>query len=342
MLYLWSGRQDFDETLVQQCMNMLKDSIYFQPDKYRPFLFHPVAEEEIIKDEEKIMEVNEMLSFAEKFFPEEAGLYKKGARFEQKIALLHFHFPAVALKKFANLIREFEQKTGWKAETNTQHNQVAVEALLFKMLGEENHLIQKIAFHPLDNIVKVTLAKKPSRTEELEKEFVEITGIPIVLDYPGRSQTGARTNNSLEIHVDLQGKEPMEQNEAFNLIQQTFSFAPHSLYKKSLKSDEQGKYIELSFISPMVAEKYISWLRDLSKETGWRIKINPIPNQKEIIQAAIMLLNRHDIVLKKNPSILQTEKKARVKLTQLPDSQIWESIQNKFNEMTGFHLEYIL
>ena len=63
-------------------------------------------------EQEKYMEVNKMLSMVDDYFPPETGLYKKGARFDQKITLLFFNFPITAVTKYKDKIAEFESETG--------------------------------------------------------------------------------------------------------------------------------------------------------------------------------------------------------------------------------------
>jgi len=63
----------------------------------------------------------------------------------------------------------------------------------------------------------------------------------------------------------------MEQNAALTLISGAFEEAPHRLYKKAVKSDGGGKYIELAFISRQVGGRYRPTLEALQVESGWRI-----------------------------------------------------------------------
>lgn len=341
LLYIWSGRVDYDECQVYHLQEILNDSIYFQPEDRKLFLYHPVLEKEISSAKgQGIMEVNEMLSLIEEFFPPETGLYKKGARFEEKIALLSFNFPSVVPEKYGERIGEFEEKTGWTVEINSQCNLSAIDPLIRNLLGEEQRVLIKTSYYALQNEVKATFSKKPVDTHPLTQRFQECTGLKLMVDYP------QRTSPSKEIastgFAPDPNREIMEQNAAFSLIEQAFSGAKDRLYKKSLKSDAQGKYIELSFISPFIGEKYSSWVEDLSKETNWRIKINPMANQMEIIQVALGLLHQDNIYPKKNPSILIAERKARVKLTQTPPTEQWKSIENDFQKQTGFLLEYAL
>ena len=50
--------------------------------------------------------------------------------------------------------------------------------------------------------------------------------------------------------------QPVEQNLAFSCIEQSFAGLPDQIEKKSIRQDERGKYLEFSFVSPMVGLRY--------------------------------------------------------------------------------------
>jgi len=305
-------------------------------------LYHPVSKEQISSaQEQKVMELNEMLGLVDELFPPETGIYKKGARFEEKITLLYFNFPRIIGQKYDDTIKELEKRTGWTVEINTQCNLSAFDPLIRTLLGEEQKLLLRVSYYALQNEVKAVFSAKPTAIDLLSDKFEECTGVKMLMDYPEKSSSSSTFVSSSNLAVDP-NKKVMEQNTTFSLIDQVFSEAEDQLYKKSLKSDANGKYIELSFISPFIGEKYISWIEDLSKETNWPIKINPMANQAEITQVALRLLHQNSIYPKKNPSILVAERKTRIKLAETPPTELWETIGNDFEKQTGFILEYTL
>ncbi|MCL6560346.1 MAG: glycosyltransferase, partial [Firmicutes bacterium] len=126
---IWSGPGERRSTEMEEIRNLLNHTAYFEPDSRRLFLYRPVAEEPPAQGPE-VMEMNQMLAFLDEIFPEESGLYKKGARFEERKALLYFKFPLRAMALYSDLIAEFEAKSGWKAEVNPECNIGAVEDMV--------------------------------------------------------------------------------------------------------------------------------------------------------------------------------------------------------------------
>lgn len=334
LTYLWSGRLDFDEEILKELQLMVYESPYFEQDRTRLFLYHPVKEEALKNRKENlVMEVNEMLQFAEKIFPKEAGLYKKGARQEEKIALLYFNFPSVALKRYGEEMKRFETETGWKVEVNVHCNLSALEAYLHGIMKEEKNILLKTSYYQMENLLKVKCSRKPLKEMEIIEDFQENTGVRLAIEYPEKAMESA----AIPMVEDNPSK--MEQNAALALIDQVFANSGDKIYKKSIKTVGNGKYIELSFVSAAVGERYMDWIKDLEQETGWSIKVNQIPNQMELIKTAISLLQEENIVPKKNPSILQMEQTVKVKLEEVPQGEIRQKLQREFYKLTGFRLE---
>ncbi len=336
LIYLWSGSSEIEEQALREFRELLMEGVFFEPDERRLFLYHPLPEESL-QQEPEVMEVNEMLALAEQFFPAETGLYKKGARFEQKIALLTFNFPAVEVPRCGERIREFESRTGWQVEINNQCNISALKPLLRGLLQEQKSLLKKVSYHGLQKLVKAELSAEPSEPAALIQGFKDRTGLELELNYPGKQAHHERQNLPQGPGEILQR---MEQNAALSLIESVFQEAGHTLYKKGVKSDEGGKYIELSFITPAIGEMYCTWIADLQKETGWRIKINPHANMAELISRALELLKEAAIEPQKTPGVFQEEEVVRCKLPGPVDDESWEDIRRRFHEETGFTLEY--
>jgi len=130
----------------------------------------------------------------------------------------------------------------------------------------------------------------------------------------------------------------MEQNKAFGLIEESFAGKPHRLYKKGLKRDENGPYIELTFISPEIGQRYMDIILQLEEKTGWPMRINPNPNQNEIIKLARRLLEQRGLRLKKNPGFFQLEKEVRVIPADDWDYETLDDIKKEFESYTGYRL----
>lgn len=330
LLKIWSGKEPTQEQ-ISKLVDVLLHSDYFESDSWRPFLYRPLSEEQVAQRLQELqgpMEVNRMLALVDEFFPPETGLYKKGARFDEKVALLYFKFPKVAARKYRDEIEQFEKLTGWRVELNRECNLEAAEDLLVSLLPEGAYLSGSLSYYRAQGYFKASIEGDVD-IEDIRKRFNEATGLDLVI----------------EGHTEPKAPEPvaaqpgqMEQNRAFRLIEETFAGKPHRLYKKGLKRDEKGPYIELSFISPEIGERYRDIILQLEEKTGWPMRINPNPNQNEIIKLARRLLEQKGLRLKKNPGFFQLEKEVRVVPVDDWDCEAFDDVKKEFESYTGYRL----
>ena len=122
---------------------------------------------------------------------------------------------------------------------------------------------------------------------------------------------------------------------AFFCIDETFRDLPHKPDKKSLKHDENGKYLELGFISPILGLQYADTLQSLADQTGWRIRIADKINQNELFKTAQLLCLQQDITLAKNPSYLPAQQTVQLKLSMPQAEEKLRQIAKQFLEQTG-------
>jgi Cft2 family RNA processing exonuclease len=330
LLQIWMGGLYPAEDEVRKLIELLNDSFYFQPDYRRPFLFRPLsyeAVEEHFKQMEGPMEVNQMMALVDKYFPPQTGLYKKGAKFNEKVVLLYFKFPVVAKERYKNKFEQFEEETGWKVELNQNCNLEAAENLLISLLPPGAEFDGKLSYYREEGYFKTSL-KGIQNPELIQDEFKKETGLELRLN-----------KDEGQYMPPVSAREgQMEQNKAFELIEQTFADKGVKIYKKSLKQDEKGPYIEVSFISPEIGKKWDELLMQLEKITWWDIRISTNPNQNEIMKLARRLLEGAGLYLKKNPGFFQIEKMVKVVPAGEWDQEIFHEIQKKFKSETGYDL----
>ena len=330
LLYIWSGREPVQEQ-VSELADILLRSDYFEPDSWRPFLYRPLSEEQVARRLQELqgpMEVNRMLALVDEFFPPQAGLYKKGARFDEKVALLYFKFPKVASQRYKEEIQRFEEMTGWRVELNRECNLEAAEDLLVSLLPEGAYLSGSLSYYRAQGCFKASIEGDVD-VEDIRRRFSEATGLDLVVEGHAKQKT-------FEPVAARPGQ--MEQNKAFGLIEESFAGKPHRLYKKGLKRDENGPYIELTFISPEIGQRYMDIILQLEEKTGWPMRINPNPNQNEIIKLARRLLEQRGLRLKKNPGFFQLEKEVRVIPADDWDYETLDDIKKEFESYTGYRL----
>ncbi len=330
LFYIWSGKEPVQEG-VSQLSSILLHSDYFEPDSWRPFLYRPLSEERVAQRLQKLqgpMEVNRMLALVDEYFPPETGLYKKGARFEEKVALLYFKFPKVAAQRYRDEIEHFEKLTGWRVELNRECNLEAAEDLLVNLLPEGAYLVGNLSYYRAEGYFKATIEGDVD-VEDIRRRFAEATGLDLIIE-------GHIKPDAFEPIAAQPGQ--MEQNKAFKLIEESFAGKPHRLYKKGLKRDENGPYIELTFITPEIGERYRDIILQLEEKTGWPMRINPNPNQNEVIKLARRLLEQKGLRLKRNPGFFQLEKEIRVVPVDDWDCGALDDVKKEFEYYTGYRL----
>ncbi|CAA7602357.1 Metallo-beta-lactamase superfamily domain protein [Acididesulfobacillus acetoxydans] len=332
--YIWSGRRDFAPDEVQQISSHVNHSRYFEAEARRPFIFHVRRAEEVEAEEAPAeMEVNTMLALVDEYFPPAMGLYKKGARFGEKIALLSFVFPAQA-RQLAEKIAEFEQATGWKVETNAECNQMEAQAYIRQLFGREEDKIEKISYLPLSDAFKVKLLCDPERSGEIVRTFAAQSGMRLILEKRGGTASeGKKTASPAEA-----GSPPMEQNLALRYIEDALAGIPDRIFKKSLKSQGPESYVELSFASPAVGERYKDRIEQLENEIHRPIRISQSVNQHEVLNMGKRLMEKYGVVLRKNLAFLPRESQVVAYVSEPPGSEAL--IREEFQRLTGLTLDF--
>ena len=303
---------------------------YFEVERKRPFIYHAVAIESIDLPS-GVMEVNAMLKLADEFFPKETGLYRKGARFEEKKVLLYFNFPITAINSLTREIEEFEETTGWKTEISMECNLGAAEQLIGSFFDDTTEF--KISYYRNEKTFKATVDSVPDNTSEICRDFQKITGLTLDISVKGELQKPVQTDKA---------KGQMEQNQVFSLIDKTFSGTTHKVYKKSIKVRDNQAGIELSFITSNVGRLYEDKIKRLSEITYWPIWVNKETNQHELLKVTRDLLASHDIVPKKLSYIGE---KTAVIISFLENelpidiySLEWQNICSEYMKLTGAEL----
>lgn len=330
LIYIWIGRQEFSEKMVEKFREVLNHTPYFVPNPRKLFLYHPVPEEELAKQDTGVMEMNEMLNFVQQLFPEEAGLYKKGAKFEEKICLLHFHFPRKAVLQYKELIKEVEQKTGWTVQTNDDCNLVAAEDLIYTLLPKGTG-VEKLSYYRDEGYFLVAVDKRIGDVETIERKFKEITAIDLKVEVPGQK---IKPHEVILQPVDT--AQMMEQNQAFALVDACFKDKTHKIYKKSKKIQDGFPYMELSFITPQVGQRYEKEIEALKQETGWPMAIGKNPNQNEMMKVVKRILREAGVGVAKNPSIHTSEAVIKIKTVEDVERSLQEELEQQVMEETGY------
>ena len=192
--------------------------------------------------------------------------------------------------------------------------------------------------------------------QEAAASFLHETGWQLTINgnlYPGGTDSGSdpladgdQTDKNTNEYADMEfipsraEAEPIEQNLALSCIDHEFSSAAFLPEKKSLKQDQRGRYIELSFISPAAGMKVRDAIQRAADQTGWRIRIADKVNQNALMQNICSLCSEHGVALKKNPSYMPLTRSLVLKVSSDTDSQVLSLIREEFQKRTCCSFEY--
>lgn len=277
------------------------------------------------------LEQNEARDIAIAAFPEDAYLRKVGMDIHRKRLILTFDFPDPIIRRYADLIEQIIEQTGWEIHIKPTVNQQALGVAVDDVLPEGASIRKGPSYHMDRSEVQVEVEGINDEGAKLmRKAYLEMTGYDLKI-----------TNHNHEQSEELNGQpessstgEQLEINAAYGLIRSRLKDS--GLSKTSLK---QG-YIVLTFISPQVGERYIEQIRALSTETGYSLRIHPHPNQHMILQIATKLIRDAGWRVQKGPGIHVDRAELSVKLmNDVSDTEL-AKFNAQLEKETGFKLVF--
>lgn len=281
------------------------------------------------------MEPNQALAVARACFPPEARLRRTGYRLADHTLTLTFDFPAVAQLKYADVLTELADRTGWTVEVTPEANQAALNALIGECLPGDWEVRKGPAIHRVERRVAVTVAPPDDAARgqraAVAARFTEISGYTLEITFvEGQTGQGAATPSAA---VAAAGDAaPLEINAAYAAIRQ--ALAGTTLYKTSLKDG----VVVLSFISPQVGQRHRVAIDRLATQIGWPLAINPQPNQGAILDAARRLLQARAWRITSGPSIFLDRSEVAVTIAAAPAPDALATLQAEFDAATGYRL----
>lgn len=308
LFYIWSGIHTEETEMLTAMQKVLSESGYFENDAKRLFLLRAISKEDVKKNlEEKELTPQQLEVHVKELF--EGYSFKKiSFRIEEKSIILNFDFPQ-AVPDMEERQQQFKDLTGWNIDTNKRMNNNAASMLLKQMFADR---IKKISFYSEKQAVRISLHNKAESDNKQAEAFLKMTGWQLLME--GDEIEGA--DEFKEQYTLPVGVPALEQNMAFQYIEDAFFGEEHRPYKKGIKADSVGKYIELSFISPMIGEKYIEVINKAILHTGWRMKISQSTNLNEVVNQVKFLCSQHGIVIQKNPSYQNASRTVEIKISE--------------------------
>lgn len=336
MAYIWYGRK-VSEDVLQKLQSELMESPYFSMDAHRLFLFVANSEEQVQENLTPRMVTNQELEQLVQEITRDIP-YKKVSFFsDKKQVALSYDYPDVQDRKmFEECAKEFLEKTGWELVISGSVNHQAVGTLLRSLFGTR---LIKTSYYQERKEYVIQLKDEQEEDPALAKRFLETTGWGLVIKGSGINVAGIQkqiplSENAKMYFLPEAGMEALEQNQALFSIDQTFSEEKYAPYKKSIKSDSDGKYIELSFLSPEIGKRVSHLIKKLADQTGWRMRIADSTNQNELSNILLDLCGRYGIKLVKNPSYLPGQQMFRLNIEEA-NRELPEEFQREFYDITG-------
>ncbi|WP_102399738.1 MBL fold metallo-hydrolase [Haloimpatiens massiliensis] len=341
LYYIWNGKKVFVEEEIFNAQKVILNTPYFVPDERRLFLFKAESLDKVEKNLKKEgLKPNEISQIIQERFGR-FDYKKAGLMMEEKKVVLYFNFPKRVSEHIYQLIEKFQEEFSWKITVSDSFNTNAAERLLKSLF--EPACVKKISYKLDEEKVILDLYEESSFSEkynkqEIEnkaKEFNDKTGM--TLEIKNQLQ-GSKCNFENEDVIKTSRVNEMEQNAAIKYLDDSFMYEEFRPYKKSIKNISKYKYMEVSFITPMVGQRYLKKLMCISENMGWNIKIATSCNQNEIINLALALCSEKGVMLKKNPSFNPFNFSVTLKLQEPIAPEVFEEMKEIFKHKTGCEL----
>jgi hypothetical protein len=344
LLNLWHGVSAWDDTHYAALVRLLDTpGLDFRRLPSRPHLYQPVASDQLRRErvaQPAFAEPNTVLAQVDALLGPHTGLYKRGYHLPTHELRLFFDFPQVARERYKEKIAQVVADTGWSVVINEMPQQERLFAAALACLPTGAKLTKGLALHLDRREVSLTLdtALPESEHREAASKFLEQTGFALLMTWPG---SASLSSSPLLFSTPEPTSPRMEINTAYWTIAEAFADRPESErpYKKSLKTEGEGAYIELAFLTPEVGARHHELLQQISSAIGYPLGIKPEPNQIALI-ALVRQLIPPSWQVTKPPGVFKTDRTVRVKCLTPPAANApeWQAIHDQFSAVTGYTL----
>ena len=276
----------------------------------------------------KRLEQNQALEMVDQLFAGQQDLYRKGVLVAQGELVLSFHFPSVALKRYAERFQQIAQKTGWKVSLTPTVHQQALTNTVQTLLPLAWTLLKTPSLHLQEKRV-VARVHSPEPSPDftaIQARFLETTGHQLQLEVaspPSTTSSTPKPGAKLEI------------NQAFARIRQVFQERQIPLFRCSLK---ENSWIELALVSLQVAQRHDQLRAQLEQEVGWPLRFAKEPNQ-DLIKKKARSIIPPEWGLKKEPAFFKEDGLVVVTLSQVPPIEAFQELSQGLEEETGYRLQ---
>ena len=333
LAWIWYGHPIVEDEEIRAWQDMLRESVYFDANPHRLFLFHALSPEEVAEalapKELNQQQITDLISqrFADLSYGK-SGLYPA-----EKRAMLSFAFPdAVSSSEFALRAEAFEAETGWRITMNAAMNHVKAQQLLASLFGDR---MGKISYFEKEKRYTVSLLGEDPGDEERARQFSRETGWTLTFS------SAAAKAAALKASSYAPGAVRMDQNTALDYVRRTCASESIPLTKAGIKNDQIGLYLECTFISPTLGERYAAQLTALAEDTGWRIRVNSSVQQNLILPLAAAEIGNQGLTILKGPSYMPMDNCIQARIASR-DEERESAASTVIEEKTGLPCRFVL
>lgn len=214
-----------------------------------------------------------------------------------------------------------QKETGWKLSLSNSFNHQMASLFVQQLFPGR---ISKISHFDQLKQYTVKLTGSEEADEKKQVEFHTVTGWSLVLTADG-SVTVQQSKDTKGWYFPCENGTPMEQNNAFRMIDRLFLKQEVRPYKKGLRTDQYGKFYDLSFLSPVIAEQCTATLQECADEIHLRVHVADSVNQNVIQTMLMELCAKYEITIAKTPSWLPAQSRFELRTEQeLPEEMVRE------------------
>ena len=317
----------------------LRDSVAFEPHPQRLFLFRAIDPSSRVDDASSDPEHPQaMMERIDAVVPSDAKLLRKSYQPGERHMTLVFAFPDVAAPRYRERIDGVFRGTTWTWDVHPLANPSELQRAISDALPESARLTKTPSLQIEDRSVVLAIERDPNDSNEAARrawsDAVERirreTGF--VVEYRTTGPTPVA-----RVARDAVGR--LEINLAYSTIREAFEGKAHRPYKMGKKPGAPGEssYVELTFISPEVGERFAEMLAELAEEIGWDLRVSQRVNMAGILDVARSVLEGVDVA--KGPSFDAARRIVRVTLRRSPPEEEWTRLREEVHERTGCGLE---
>lgn len=321
LICIW-GEKHIENVEISTYQKIFTDSIYFENDSRRLFMFYATKESELQKQLEKKELTQTDVHDTVKEALNKFDLKKVSLMLDKKLVVVNFDFPKALPIEINNIINELENIVNWKIDIKQQTNYNALESLIVELIGYD--FIDKISHNLGESKVVVKLSKEKDLTD-IQKIIYEKTGFNVVSKDALRGSKCINSNLNINANINVAKEDLLEQNLLVPLIDSRFKEELYKPYKKSIMRIGNMK---LLFISPEAGNKNAEIIEDISRDSGWIIEISDSYNQNDILNITEAICRQLNVELKKRPSFIPESRSVKIQ----SKYEIDEEIFNKINE----------